>query len=503
MRLATIFIFFCFLGAAQETNSVKIGRSYSPNSRVQFQGFFGSNESHVFGVESEFGMRKLKSIFLTLFDANTLDRITSVDITPQDNEILVFEPVEIMTLNDAIFLISISNNKIDKSRLLVAHSVALNGELGEIILLDTLQTTKPVHTEFHLVTDSNEANLLVIQPLPFESFHNQKIRVKKFDSSLEQNWHSNFELPYKDKNMHVEQIYFDGEEKFVLLARQIVGIPVDLPNQVKENNKYHVIGYNHETGKLNEIELKLKDKWIRSLKLFVNESKIVVCGYYSNGNNQDVNGVFNLLLNSDYEITSAQLQKINVSELMAQNSNSIKLSNLVALRLIQLESGKMALVGERHYKEVSPRYDARTDLTSYSDMYHYLEIVVTLFEDNGDLIQHFLIPKYQVTNNDYGTYSSVFVAQSNNKVHIFYNDTERNKELPLSNYDNYRGMTNYRKNYGVHIMISDLGVIQKTMLYDSDLKINFRPSMAGQTRDGSIYFLGERLKQSRVLKLVN
>ena len=438
---------------------------------------------------------------MTLFDAATLDRIVSLDITPQDNEILAFEPVEILTLNDAVFLVSIANNKIDKTRLLVAHGVALNGELGQIILLDTLQTVKPVHTEFHLVIDSSEANLLVIQPLPFESFHNQKIKVKKFDFSLEQNWHSNFELPYKDKNMHIEQFYFDGNEKFVLLARQIVGIPVDLPNQVKENNKYHVIGYNHETGKLNEIELKLKDKWIRSLKLFANDNKIVVCGYYSNENNQDVNGVFNLLLNSDYEITNAQLQKINTNELTGQNSNDLQLSNLLALSLIQFESGKMVLVGERHYKEVSPRYDARTDLTSYSDMYHYHEVVVTLFDDNGDVIQHFLIPKYQVTNNDYGVFSSVFVAQSKNRVHIFYNDTERNMELSVSNSSNVKGMTNYRKNYGVHVLISDLGVIQKSMLYDSDFKMNFRPSMAGQTRDGSIYFLGERLKQNRVVSL--
>lgn len=498
MRLATIFILFCFFVTAQETNPVKIGKPYSPNSRVQFQGFFGSNDSYLFGVESEFGMRKLKSIFLTLFDLNSLERIASYDITPLENEILTFEPAEILSLNDGVFLISIANNKIDKSRYLVAHSVTSNGELGEIILLDTLQTKKPVNTEFHIVIDSIETNLLIIQPFPFESFQNQKIRVKKFDSNLEQNWQSNFELPYKDKNMFIDQLFFDGKEKFVLLARQIVGIPIDLPNQVQENNKYHVIGYDHSTEKLNEIELKLKDKWIKSVQLFSNNSKIAVCGYYSNNNDQNTDGVFTLMLDNHFEIVNAQLYKININE---QTSKDVSLSNLSTLKLIQFESGKMALVGERHYKEISPRYDARTDLTSYSDMFHYHEILVTLFEDDGQLINHFLIPKFQMTNNDFGVFSSVFATYSKGKLHLFYNDTERNKELSLKNHEGYRGMTNYRKNYGVHITISELGNIQKNVLYNSDFKMNFRPSMAGQTRNGSIYFLGERLKQNRVVSL--
>ena len=475
-----------------------MGKPYKPNSKIQFQGFFGASSTHVFAVESEYGLRKLKSIYLTLFDTESLEKLDVFDITPVETEHETYDPSEILTLGEEIVLISVAHNKTDKSRLLVAHKVSIEGKLSDVTILDTLYTGKPLQADFQIQTSKNGNELVVVQLFPFETFKNQKIKFTTFTNQLTLNWIKNLELPFKEKNMLLEQLYVDGQDNIIMLTRQLVGLPVDLPNQIQENNKYHIIGYNHKTQKVNEIELKLSEKLIRNVQLQVDDVRICVSGYYSSGNDLDIQGTFSLIVSLDYELIYASIQPFNFQDITI---DKLRLSNLISLKLVAFESGRYALVGERQFKEVSPRYDARTDLTSYSDMFHYHEIIVSLMDTNGMVLNHIYLPKYQVTSNDQGIYSSVLIAYTPQALHLFYNDTERNMDLGLTQYDDYRGMTNYRKNYAVHVSLNQDGKLEKNALYRAEDKMNFRPAMAGQMNDGVIYLLGERIKQYRLLKV--
>jgi len=507
MRLIAIVIlvFLCSFVRAQKKPDVLLGVPYKPNSKIQFQGVFGENDTSIFGVNSEFGLRALKSIYLSTYDKETLELIDQVDITPVNSDSLSFEPTEIVSLKGRVFLFSTAQHRGSKQRFAVVHPINSDYQREQpFILLDTLSGDHASQFDFSIVIDSAESGFVLVNKMPFESFVNQKIEFKSFSSDLKLRWNALVELPYKELNFSFDQIYFDGTNRIVFLGKQKVGVPVELSNHVLDNNKYHLFVYDFNDKRIEEAEIKLQERWIRSVQMQVDSDRIVLAGYYERGNELQKDGVFSIGFNFKLDLLFAELSPVRSSddEHNTQVSNGYNLQNMVSRKLIRLHDNYL-LVGEEHFKEISPRYDMRTDITSYNDVFHFYNIRVSVIDSAGNVVNTVVIPKFQLTNNDGGVYSSIFVGQDNVGQHIFvvYNDTDRNQHVPLGDIENHKPMNSYRKNVGVCVAIDYEGNSEKHILYGSEQRMNFMPIMAGQLSDGSIIMLGERLKQHRLIRV--
>lgn len=498
LLITSFFMFVFLLINGQEQGYT--GPVFRTNSKIQFQGFFGIKDSTVYGVETEFGLRRLRSIYLSGYNRNSLEQIGQVDITPPVDEDIEWFPTEIVSLEGGVFLLSEAKNRKTKERFLMAHKVDEKGNQADPICLDTLAANNPPGTEFHIIGDTSDSFLTVMTLHPFESFQNQKITIKNFDAALNFNWSWDVELPNKDNNFSFLTLLSDAPDRIYCLAEQKMNISNEF-NIIKENNKFTVLGFDVTNRKVEELELRLENEWIQQIELLKSGNDLVVAGYFSNEPEEQIGGIFTVFLTPDLQIRDAVLEEITIRDFHLTDYSNLSLTNVKLLKLHRFSNGNYVVVGERSYKEVNPRYDMRTDITSYTDLYYFQEVFVNILDETGVPIRNIVIPKYQVTNNDMGMYSSVFLAEYSDKIAVLYNDNDKNFNKHLTSPSDYRIMSNYRKNSGVMVVVSEEGEVEKKRIYKADLKMNFRPGTANQFKNGSVFLMGERVKQNRVIRL--
>jgi hypothetical protein len=103
------------------------------------------------------------------------------------------------------------------------------------------------------------------------------------------------------------------------------------------------------------------------------------------------------------------------------------------------------------------------------------------------------IPKYQVSRNDGGYYSSFTFAVSGNKMYFMFNDNAKNLKNKSEDTEKYRYMNNPKKSVAVLVTMDSNGnQDRQSMFNNNDLKIILRPKIFMQINEKKMILYGEK-----------
>lgn len=91
-----------------------------------------------------------------------------------------------------------------------------------------------------------------------------------------------------------------------------------------------------------------------------------------------------------------------------------------------LDDGTIVGTMEQYYVQVRSSYDSRTGQSTNTYYYYYNDIIVYKIDKDGSFSWFQKVPKYQVSINDGGPFSSFESVISGGEIHFIFNDNVRN-----------------------------------------------------------------------------
>jgi len=128
---------------------------------------------------------------------------------------------------------------------------------------------------------------------------------------------------------------------------------------------------------------------------------------------------------------------------------------------------------------------------TYTYYYYYNDIIVVSINPDGNIAWEKKIPKYQLSRNDGGYYSSFAFAVSGNNMYFMFNDNSKN--LKIKDPDNFRYMQNPKRSTAILVTMDSNGnQDRQAMFSNNDLKIILRPKLFMQMNEHRMILYGER-----------
>lgn len=165
------------------------------------------------------------------------------------------------------------------------------------------------------------------------------------------------------------------------------------------------------------------------------------------------------------------------------------------------EDGGMVMISEQYYINVVCTSDPKTGATHCNYYYHYDNLLVTNFNPDGSVMWMKIIPKYQVTINDDGYFSSYLTLVEDDKLMFIYNDDPKNAGL-MKIQDGLRTMTKPKKSQTMLVVMDSKGGFKKQTLFSNkELAVICRPKICNQTGEHEAYIFAEKGSAYRFGKL--
>lgn len=127
-------------------------------------------------------------------------------------------------------------------------------------------------------------------------------------------------------------------------------------------------------------------------------------------------------------------------------SEEPQLFNYDMREAVVLEDGSVIGTMEQYYVQIRSYADMQSGQSSSTYYYYYNDIIVYRIDKNGDFQWIQKIPKFQVSSNDAGFYSSYESYLEEGKIHFIFNDDTRNYDT-LGRYA-IKGSDVYAASYG-------------------------------------------------------
>ena len=386
-----------------------------------------------------------------------------------------------------LFLYTRELRKENKTEIYAQH-IGAEGVFSKPTVITTLELSgNNLPDNFNLSSSKDNKMFLL-------SFHNEenknetRINIITFNDSLRSNFNSTFIVPYGNKNYYfINQGISNNGDIFILgsnnpLNRRIKE-PVDLKNFLITGNK------SSPSGKI--LEISFPDKFISDIGLAIDElnNNVVVAGYYSENNPYSYAGVFY----SAFDIATGEMKTIREDKfpekVLVKMFGEIKgrrnkeLNTFSIDKIILRSDGGAVVLSEAKYTTSNSYYDNFTRSYVTTTNYYYNNILAVSMNANGTIDWPVVIPKNQVTVNDFGYYSSYCMAVDDNKMHFIYNRFSGNK----SN--------------GMMYSITAAGEEQPTQLFSNQEEATLIPSGALQIDDDVIIIPAIHKRKVSLLKL--
>jgi hypothetical protein len=341
--------------------------------------------------------------------------------------------------------------------------------------------------------------LLVVNP-PYDQYAEEKFTLQLIDKDLNTSWKKELTLPYKDEFFSLDNFIESANGDVYMLATISKDKSVMSRQERRTTPTYYhtVLLYDHMADKLEEFEVKIDPKFISDVKMTVDEKGNIICsGFYSNKSSNAVIGTFYLKIDKSTKAITAQGTKDFAKDFLAQFMSAKKASKGKELYdydlkyLVLRDDGGAVLVAEQFYEVLVQSYDAQTKMYTYTYYYYYNDIIVVSINPDGSIAWTRKIPKYQVSRNDFGYYSSFAFAVSGSKMHFMFNDHPKN--LKVGDNGKYRYMSNPKKSVAVLVTMDSKGNgDRQAMFSNKDLRIILRPKLFLQTSEKHMILYGER-----------
>lgn len=353
---------------------------------------------------------------------------------------------------------------------------------------------------FYTGMSMDSSQILVVVNPPYEKYANEKFTLKLLDRELNKQWEREIVPPYKDEFFALDNFLVAANGDVYMLAT--ISKDKSVMSRTERRNTptyYHsVLMYEPSTDALKEYSVKLDPKFISDVKMTIDSLGNIICaGFYSNKSSNAIIGSFYLKIDKGTkEITSQGTMDFAqdfVSQFMSKRraARGYELYNYMLKYLVLRDDGGAVLVAEQYYELMVQNYDQTSHTYTYTYYYYYNDIIVVSINPNGNIAWAQKIPKYQMSRNDGGYYSSFAFAVSGDKMYFMFNDNPRNLSDPNSN--NYRFMQNPKKSVAILVTMDSNGnQNRQAMFSNKDLRIILRPKLFMQINEHRMILYGER-----------
>lgn len=344
--------------------------------------------------------------------------------------------------------------------------------------------------------------LLVVNP-PYDKYADEKYTLQLIDKDLGTTWKKEIAPPYKDEFFALDNFVVSRNGDVYMLAT----ISKDKSVMTRQERRtlptyYHtVLMYDPVQENLREYKIDISPKFISDVKFTVNaKGDIICCGFYSNKASNAVIGSFYLKIDKETQSITSQGSKDFPRDFLTQFMSEKKASKGKELydydlkHLVLRDDGGAVLVAEQFYEVLVQSYDPTTKTYTYTYYYYYNDIIVVSINPDGNIAWAKKIPKYQVSRNDGGYYSSFAFAVSGDKMYFMFNDNPKNLKLTGENSgENFRYMNNPKKSVAVLVTMDSNGnQDRQAMFSNKDLKIILRPKLFMQMNEHRMILYGEK-----------
>lgn len=343
--------------------------------------------------------------------------------------------------------------------------------------------------------------LLVVNP-PYEKYANETFTLQLIDKELVTKWKKEIVPPYKDEFFALDNFIVTGNGDVYMIATVSKDKSVMSRQERRSQPTYYhtVLMYEHETDVLKEYKVTLDPKFISDIKMTVNEKGDIICaGFYSNKSSNSIIGAFYLKIDKLSKEIILQGTKEFPMDFLTQFMSERKVSkgkelyDYLLRYLVLREDGGAVLVAEQYYEVMELVTDPNTHMTTYTYYYYYNDIIVISINPSGEIVWAKKIPKYQISRNDGGYYSSFAMAVSGDKMYFMFNDNSKNLKSKDQDVQKYRYMNNPKKSTAVLVTMDSYGNQDRQAMFNNkDLKIILRPKLFMQMNEHHMVLYGEK-----------
>jgi hypothetical protein len=355
---------------------------------------------------------------------------------------------------------------------------------------------------FYTGMSADSTHLLVVVNPPYEQYANEKFTLELFDKNLQSQWKKEIVPPYKDEFFSLDNFIVAGNDDVYMLAT----ISKDKSVMSRKDRRstptyYHeVLMYDRQSDLLKEYKVNLDPKFISDVKIAVTGNGDIVCaGFYSNKSSASIIGAFYIRIDKESkEITKQGTMDFRpdfLQQFMSEKKieKGKELYDYILRHLVLRDDGGAILVAEQYYEVLVQNYDPTTHAYTYTYYYYYNDIIVVSINPAGEISWAKKIPKYQVSRNDGGYYSSFTFAVSGNKMYFMFNDNSKNLKTQSEDSEKYRYMNNPKKSVAVLVTLDSNGnQDRQSMFNNNDLKIILRPKIFMQMNEKEMILYGEK-----------
>ncbi len=303
----------------------------------------------------------------------------------------------------------------------------------------------------------------------------EKFALYVFDKDMKLEWTREVRLPYAE-NMFVQgDLGVDNGGNVFMTGCRYTG-----EVRSRSSEEYQILVYSKSAPEATVYPVQIKDKFVNEWRIDLSSPKQIVCsGFYSEGSINSIAGTFYLRINrANKEIEKLSLHEFDLAFKtlymsardeaktirLTEQGNTVQLNDYKLHDLIPRADGGTILLAERYYVTTLSTGSAAGSGSYTTYYYHYNNIIVVSINPTGDIQWATKIPKFQVSTNDFGFYSSFATMVTDDKLYLIYNDHKANLQSGEA------GVTrnfSIREKNGIVVLatIDDLGKLSRRELF--------------------------------------
>ena len=295
---------------------------------------------------------------------------------------------------------------------------------------------------YTIIKSQNNKFMCVIYDIPGRKEAHDVFGYKIFNESLKEIEKGEITVPFEGSLSSVEQHHITNKGNYFITLSEYEKGKMKVFSYFKDFHIYSVKG-----NDMAEHPLNLKRSRLSNLSITSNDDEVIsingTYGLMDGGNAAGVNGILSVkydaktdkVLHDSYVPFSQNFITENWSDRQKEklekksirgNSKAPDLYSYVLRTQHALPDGSTVGSMEQYYVREVRRTDPKTGAVSYTYYYYYNDIIAYKINVAGQMEWEKRIPKYQVSVNDNGPYSSYFSYIENGKLCFIFNDNKRN-----------------------------------------------------------------------------
>lgn len=295
---------------------------------------------------------------------------------------------------------------------------------------------------FDIKISSNEQFLGVVWQIPARRDTKERYGFKIYSKDLELIQEGDYPLPFDPELSVIHSHHISNKgDYFLALSEFEITEERALLRDKKAFKALHI--YHIAEDGLQDLVIDVEDKRVVAMALTSDSNNVfTVTGVYGDKEEAGVEGVFykRIDLNTGKDIkggkqdfersfitqnwSQRELDRANRRE--ARGKGEPQLYNYQMREANILPDGTIVGTMEQYYVQVRSTYDSRTGQSINTYYYYYNDIIVYKIDSTGNFNWFKKIPKYQVSMNDGGPFSSFESVVSNGQIHFIFNDNVKN-----------------------------------------------------------------------------